>query len=920
MPVREEAGHIARSLAAVLDQDYPAGRMEVLVVDGMSRDGTRDVVRALAAGQNGSGVRVRLLDNPDRIVPTALNVGIEHAQGDIVVRVDGHTVVPADTVRLLVETLQESGADAAGGVARASGYGYVGEAIALAFRTPFGVGDARFRYSDRAQDVKTAYPIAWKREVFDRVGRFDERFPRVQDADFNWRLVQSGGSIRLDPRVRSEYFSRATLVSLWRQYVRTGAYKARLARKHSGLPSSVQYAPAALTACLAISVALLPVSRLVGALVPALYVAANLASSVWVASRHGWRYLPALPIVFGALHVGWGVGFWVGSARDTVVGWHRPKAERRLGSLARGVLVPVAAAVVLLGSALAFTNLGTWISTADPLDRVNLLVVPSGNTFHRLGGAIELAKAGTADRIWIVEPTGSTRTDDARIARFVRRHGFDPDRVVIIGASASTRQDADVVRRALNDRGGRRAEIAVVTSPWHVARARLTFARVLERDAKVLAWSDQEVYNAERWWAGEANRTMSETAKYLGTMVTVGRLPSSGVGPNVVSLAWALFVAVAAAALTGAVARWLASRLGFVVTPRLWRTDERTVPLLGGLSLLVGAGAGLLALGVPHLGRTAIVTAIGVGALAFVGLFDDIAGLRPKTRLLWAAAAGFAAWGAGLRVEFFGHSANAEVGDAILTILWFAGITHALNILDNIDGGSASVGGASALAIGVIGVFSGQLVVSAAALALAGACLGFLVHNRHPARLFMGDMGALALGFALASLGLGLRPIQDPPLSAAVAVLVLGVPIFDTVLVTVDRVRSHRSISNGGTDHAAHRLVARGLSVKQAVGVLWGGQLALGAAALAVAQAGPLIAWAVLAAVGAAGLVALRLFLSFPIWESGRSTDSGALAAADMHIGMRMLGNGSANGHSTKETASATVVPLRTRAVAEPRR
>jgi hypothetical protein len=160
----------------------------------------------------------------------------------------------------------------------------------------------------------------------------------------------------------------------------------------------------------------------------------------------------------------------------------------------------------------------------------------------------------------------------------------------------------------------------------------------------------------------------------------------------------------------------------------------------------------------------------------------------------------------------------------------------------------------------------GQYLVAAAAAAVAGACLGYLVHNFPPARLFMGDMGALALGFALAALALGLTPHQRVPLSAAVPVLALGVPIFDTTLVTISRLRAGRSPLVGGTDHLSHRLLARGFSLRVALAVLVGGQLALGVLAFVVAVAPRTVGWALVGLVAVASALALRFFLRLPEW------------------------------------------------------
>jgi hypothetical protein len=164
-------------------------------------------------------------------------------------------------------------------------------------------------------------------------------------------------------------------------------------------------------------------------------------------------------------------------------------------------------------------------------------------------------------------------------------------------------------------------------------------------------------------------------------------------------------------------------------------------------------------------------------------------------------------------------------------------------------------------------VLGGQYVVAVAAAALTGASLGFLWHSAHPARLYMGDMGALGLGFALAALTLALQPNSGPPLSMAIPVVALGVPIFDTVVVTISRIRSGSSPAVGGTDHISHRLMARGMSVRQAAAFLWGAQAVLAALAVVLARANSRMGWVLVALFVVAGVVALRAFLRMAPWK-----------------------------------------------------
>lgn len=315
MPIHNEADFIERSLGAVLAKDYPHHWMEVLIADGMSTDGTREAIARLKAQ---SDVEVTALDNPGRIVPTGLNAALAQVRGDIIVRVDGHTIIAPDYITQCVTALQQSGADNVGGRMDAVNNEALGQAVALATSTPFGVGGARFHYSDKEEEVDTVYMGAWPRIVFERIGLFDEELVRNQDDEYNYRLREAGGRILLSPRIRSRYYSRGTLRSLWKQYFQYGFWKVRVLQKHPRQMQSRQFVPPAFAGILLGSALLSLFSRagrFLAVVVSGSYIIANLAASVWTARKHGWRRLPLLPVVFATLHLGYGTGFLVGLVR-----------------------------------------------------------------------------------------------------------------------------------------------------------------------------------------------------------------------------------------------------------------------------------------------------------------------------------------------------------------------------------------------------------------------------------------------------------------------------------------------------------------------------------------------------------------------------------------------------------------------------
>jgi glycosyltransferase involved in cell wall biosynthesis len=314
MPIRNEEDFVQHSLGAVLAQDYPADRLEVLVVDGRSDDGTRAIVGQMLDGRGNA----RLLDNPGRIVPTALNIGLAAAQGEAIIRVDGHTIIAPDYVTHCAQVLAETGADCAGGPMRAVGETPFGQAVALATSHPFGVGGARFHYASQPQEVDTVYMGAWSRRVLELVGTFDEEMVRNQDDEFNYRLRAAGGRIWLDPDIRSTYYARSTLRSLWRQYYQYGYWKVRVFQKVPGSAQPRQWVPPLFVLGVVggfLATLLLPWLRplYLGGL--ALYIAANLAVSLHIASRTAWQHMLRLPVAFATLHLAYGLGFWMGILR-----------------------------------------------------------------------------------------------------------------------------------------------------------------------------------------------------------------------------------------------------------------------------------------------------------------------------------------------------------------------------------------------------------------------------------------------------------------------------------------------------------------------------------------------------------------------------------------------------------------------------
>ncbi|HEX2028871.1 MAG TPA: MraY family glycosyltransferase [Nitriliruptorales bacterium] len=342
------------------------------------------------------------------------------------------------------------------------------------------------------------------------------------------------------------------------------------------------------------------------------------------------------------------------------------------------------------------------------------------------------------------------------------------------------------------------------------------------------------------------------------------------------AVAWAVALLVTLL-LTPAVAR-VARRWGLLDRPDGERKHHPAeVPLLGGVAIMVGAVVGVVATSGPsEVDGTRLAWVFLLAAvLCVVGLLDDLRPSPVPVRLLAQLAVAATAWTVGLRVRAF-----PTVGlDAAATLLWVVGIANAFNLLDNMDGLSAGLATVAAGAFAVMAVIEGVPVVAVGAGAVAGAAGGFLVHNRPPARVFMGDAGALFLGTSLALLGVELRFDNLVEVTFLVPIIVLGVPLFDSGLVVLDRVVHGRPVFAAARDHVSHRMVRVGLPERVAVGLLVWAAICLGWLALVISQATTQVGWMLGVLVAA-----LAVFFGVVLWRvpPRGSAHRGASPAADV--------------------------------------
>lgn len=310
MPVRNEGDFILRSLGAVLLQDYPSEKTEILVADGMSNDGTREKIQTLQRQYP----RLRLIDNPEKIVSTGLNRALRAAKGEIVVRVDGHCEIAKDYISVCVQKLKETKSSVVGGPIETVGETLMARAIAAAMSSWFGVGGSAFRTVKNKEMKADTVPFpAYRRDLFERVGFFDEELVRNQDDEHNARVRKAGGQVLLSPEIKSKYYSRSGLVSLWSQYFQYGFWKVRVMQKHPKQMKLRHFVPA-LFIFLCFTIAILSFyssdsAKFLGGIL-GVYGTLNLAASILLAVKKGnVLFFFISPVIFGILHFGYGLGF-----------------------------------------------------------------------------------------------------------------------------------------------------------------------------------------------------------------------------------------------------------------------------------------------------------------------------------------------------------------------------------------------------------------------------------------------------------------------------------------------------------------------------------------------------------------------------------------------------------------------------------
>lgn len=314
IPVYNEEKYILKCLEAIESQTYDLKSIEVIVIDGKSSDNTVKIVEDF---NSKAIIDIKVVENPNRTAPFAMNIGVRAASGDIIIRIDGHAYMEKDFVEQCMLALEKhKSVVCVGGSIITINENAIGEAIALAMSSPFGVGDAKFRYSQEEVLVDTLAFGAYRKEIFEKVGLFDEELVRNQDDEFNFRVIKAGEKILLNPKIKSYYYGRSSIKKLFKQYFQYGYWKIRVGQKHKQVTSMRQLVPFAFVMSIILLTILSFFSNIFGMLLAAeviLYSVCLILFSIKVTAKaNKLKYVFLLPIIFLTLHVSYGIGYMLG--------------------------------------------------------------------------------------------------------------------------------------------------------------------------------------------------------------------------------------------------------------------------------------------------------------------------------------------------------------------------------------------------------------------------------------------------------------------------------------------------------------------------------------------------------------------------------------------------------------------------------
>lgn len=313
IPCFNEEDTIRLLLISLSQQTFPQQNMEILIADGMSQDKTRDEIKRFQT--ENQAMNIRVIDNSKQSIPAALNAAIRAAKGEVFLRMDAHAIPQPDYIERCVKALEDNLAENVGGVwdIRPRTDTPIARAIALAAAHPLGVGDAHYRFADKAVYVDTVPFGSFKRTLIDKIGLFDETLLTNEDYEFNTRIIQNGGRIWLDPSIRSTYYARKNLDELRKQYWRYGFWKAQMIKRYPKTLRLRQALPPLFVFSLfvlSIAAILSPVAFILVLGEVALYALILLAVGIQIAIKEKDAHmLYGVPLAIATMHFNWGAGF-----------------------------------------------------------------------------------------------------------------------------------------------------------------------------------------------------------------------------------------------------------------------------------------------------------------------------------------------------------------------------------------------------------------------------------------------------------------------------------------------------------------------------------------------------------------------------------------------------------------------------------
>jgi glycosyltransferase involved in cell wall biosynthesis len=313
VPCYNEQATICQLLDAIRVQTYPINEVEVVIADGLSTDRTRAEI--IDFQLNHPDIEIRVIDNTQRTIPSGLNRGIEASKGKYIVRMDAHSIPNSDYIQNCIKGLQEGLGDNIGGIwkIQAGSSTWIAKAIAIAASHPIGAGDARYRIGGAAQEVDTVPFGAFRKELINKIGMFDESLLTNEDYEFNARIRKSGGRVWLDPSISSIYYARPTLQELSKQYWRYGYWKAQMLRKHPKTLRMRQILPP-LFVLILLSLGILSLAwmlaRLLLAIIVILYTMVIIGIGIQMSLKHNNISIAiGFPLATATIHLSWGTAF-----------------------------------------------------------------------------------------------------------------------------------------------------------------------------------------------------------------------------------------------------------------------------------------------------------------------------------------------------------------------------------------------------------------------------------------------------------------------------------------------------------------------------------------------------------------------------------------------------------------------------------